>query len=226
MDFAKIHGATTHFPVALLVASLVCDSGATLFPRLRGLRGAAYWSLLGAALGTIPAIISGVVMTRGDLLGHDVLRLHHIFVWPASALLVGLTAWRLLVRRSSLVYLVASFATTGTMMGGAYWGGELMLARELPAIADVVEPARAIDMNQAEQGRTLFMASCAHCHGMDARGDEGPDLHGLQMSDRYIGRVVERGIKGEMPSFAKKYDAQQIAALVAYLRSLPIDDVK
>ncbi len=71
------------------------------------------------------------------------------------------------------------------------------------------------------RGRTLFLNSCAHCHGIDADGDEGPDLHDLQVSDRYIARTITRGIKGEMPSFAKKHNAADISALIAYLRSLP-----
>src|SRR5579862_6109826 len=50
------------------------------------------------------------------------------------------------------------------------------------------------------QGRTLFLASCAHCHGADATGDEGPDLHGVEVSDRYISTIITHGIKGEMPS--------------------------
>ncbi len=70
------------------------------------------------------------------------------------------------------------------------------------------------------RGRTLFRQSCAHCHGLDARGDEGPDLHGLEVSDRYIATTIRRGIKGEMPSFAKKHDAADISALLAYVRSL------
>jgi mono/diheme cytochrome c family protein len=69
-------------------------------------------------------------------------------------------------------------------------------------------------------GRALYFQSCAHCHGEDATGDEGPDLHGLEISDRRIATVVKRGIKGEMPSFAKKHDNAQIAELVAYVRSL------
>lgn len=69
-------------------------------------------------------------------------------------------------------------------------------------------------------GRTLFLNSCAHCHGEDARGDEGPDLHGLEVSNRYIATTVRRGIKGEMPSFAKKHSAEDIRALIAYLRTL------
>jgi len=71
------------------------------------------------------------------------------------------------------------------------------------------------------RGRTLFLNSCAHCHGIDALGDEGPDLHNLQVSDRYIARTITQGIKGEMPSFAKKHSAADISALIAYVRSLP-----
>ena len=62
--------------------------------------------------------------------------------------------------------------------------------------------------------------SCAHCHGADATGDEGPDLHGVQVSDRYIAHIISHGIKGEMPSFAKKHGAADIGRLTAYVRSL------
>ena len=72
-------------------------------------------------------------------------------------------------------------------------------------------------------GRKLFLDSCAHCHGADARGDEGPDLHGVQVSDRYMARIIAHGIPHEMPAFAKKHDTAQINALIAYVRSLPAD---
>ncbi len=71
-------------------------------------------------------------------------------------------------------------------------------------------------------GRALFLSSCAHCHGADATGDEGPDLHGEEASDRYIATIINRGIKGEMPSFRKKLGAADIVKLTAYLRSLPV----
>jgi mono/diheme cytochrome c family protein len=72
----------------------------------------------------------------------------------------------------------------------------------------------------AAPGRALFLSSCAHCHAADATGDEGPDLHGLEVSDRYISNTITRGIKGEMPSFRKKLGRDEIAQLTAYLRSL------
>jgi len=72
----------------------------------------------------------------------------------------------------------------------------------------------------AEQGHQFYDMSCSHCHGDDAHGDEGPDLHNLSISNARIAATIKKGIKGEMPTFAKKYDARQISALVAYLRSL------
>jgi mono/diheme cytochrome c family protein len=62
--------------------------------------------------------------------------------------------------------------------------------------------------------------NCAHCHGDDARGDEGPDLHELHKSDARIRQVITAGIQGEMPSFAKKLGDEEIRALTVYLRSL------
>ena len=70
------------------------------------------------------------------------------------------------------------------------------------------------------QGAGFFAQSCADCHGDDAHGDEGPDLHNLAISDARIASQIKNGTKGEMPSFRKKYDDTQVAALVQYVRSL------
>jgi len=72
----------------------------------------------------------------------------------------------------------------------------------------------------AAQGRHLFLMNCAHCHGDDARGDEGPDLHNLHRSDVRIHEVITAGIKGEMPSFGKKLGEPDVRQLIAYLRTL------
>jgi mono/diheme cytochrome c family protein len=71
-----------------------------------------------------------------------------------------------------------------------------------------------------EPGRKLFDRNCAHCHGDDARGDEGPNLHNLQLSDARIAKRIKEGIKGEMPSFGSKLDDRDIASLIDYLRAL------
>jgi mono/diheme cytochrome c family protein len=72
-------------------------------------------------------------------------------------------------------------------------------------------------------GKTLFLHNCAHCHGIDARGDEGPDLHDVQVSDRYISTTILRGVPHEMPAFGKKLSATDVTALVAFVRSLEND---
>ncbi len=72
----------------------------------------------------------------------------------------------------------------------------------------------------AKRGRALFVRNCAHCHGEDAKGDEGPSLYDLTLSDARIANRIKDGIKGEMPRFASKFNDAEIAALTAYLRTL------
>jgi mono/diheme cytochrome c family protein len=75
--------------------------------------------------------------------------------------------------------------------------------------------------NLAARGRTFYFQSCAHCHGQDADGGEdAPSLLKLQISGAHMALVIQSGIKDEMPSFAKKYNEQDTAALVSYLKTL------
>jgi mono/diheme cytochrome c family protein len=69
-------------------------------------------------------------------------------------------------------------------------------------------------------GRTLFLKNCAHCHGADALGDEGPDLHKLDWTDKQITDRIRNGKKGQMTSFAGKLKTAEIQNLVAYLHTL------
>ncbi len=135
--WAKAHGATTHFPLALALCSVACDAaGLVLVRRPIGdnLRAAGYWTMILGAIGTVPAVLSGLLMTKGNTLGHGALRLHHLFVWPAFTLLIALGTWRALQgrevnRRSLARYLVLAAVAAGLMSAAAYWGGEMMIAR-------------------------------------------------------------------------------------------------
>jgi mono/diheme cytochrome c family protein len=69
-------------------------------------------------------------------------------------------------------------------------------------------------------GRTLFLKNCEHCHGADARGDEGPDLHNLDWTDGQIINRICNGKKGQMTAFAGKLSADQINWIKDYLRTL------
>jgi len=71
-----------------------------------------------------------------------------------------------------------------------------------------------------QKGHPLYMLNCAHCHGTDARGDEGPDLHDVARSDARIASIIKDGKKGEMPKFGTKLSDAEVQALVAFVRSL------
>ena len=77
-----------------------------------------------------------------------------------------------------------------------------------------------VAINQDLPGYKLFDRNCAHCHGDDARGDEGPDLHGLIKSDTRLEKTIRNGIKGEMPAFGKKFSDEDVRELIAWLRTL------
>ena len=72
----------------------------------------------------------------------------------------------------------------------------------------------------AVAGRALFLRNCAHCHGADAHGDEGPDLHNLDWTDEQIATRIRNGKAGQMTAFKEKLQPAEIDSLVAYVRSL------
>jgi len=132
----KLHGASTHFPMALAMSAALFDALGFVLPksspRKAQLHAAGYFTIILGALGTFPAVLSGLFMTKGEVLGHDALLFHHLFVWPAFSMLVGLGAWRAYVgekasSRSFAVYVVVQILTAGLMAGAGYWGGELIL---------------------------------------------------------------------------------------------------
>jgi mono/diheme cytochrome c family protein len=72
----------------------------------------------------------------------------------------------------------------------------------------------------AINARTLFLRNCAHCHGADAHGDDGPDLHNLDFTADWIANRIRKGKAGQMTAFAGKLQPAEINALVAYVQSL------
>ena len=136
--WVKMHGGTTHFPIALAMASALFDLAGSLLPdnesksRRAGLRAAGYYALLLATLGSFGAVLSGLVISRGQLWGRGNLAHHHTYLWPAFGLLTGLAVWRLVVgshasNRGFSIYLGAVLVTAALMGAAGYWGGELLL---------------------------------------------------------------------------------------------------
>jgi mono/diheme cytochrome c family protein len=102
----------------------------------------------------------------------------------------------------------------------AFAAGEILRPKASPASIATEGLVVPLAGTRERQGHQLFMMNCAHCHGNDARGDEGPDLHGLTKSDARLSSLIKNGIKGEMPKFGAKLSDTDVQALIAFLRSL------
>ena len=72
-----------------------------------------------------------------------------------------------------------------------------------------------------EEGKAVFRSNCAFCHGLTGRGGRGPNLvSGRLGSDDEVKRIVKAGVPGTtMPSF-EAMEADELDALVKYLRFL------
>jgi uncharacterized membrane protein len=65
----KLHGAMTHFPIALLLFSTACDFVSVAFKKLpfaRGLRLVSFYGLAVAALVSVGAVVSGIALAKED----------------------------------------------------------------------------------------------------------------------------------------------------------------
>ena len=119
--------------------------------------------------------------------------------------------------------LYAAVATSGLIVGATLGFARFMQTTQhspVPVVAMAKQAPNSAQQPLAAQGAKLFSFNCAHCHGVDATGDEGPDLHGLTKSDTHLKSIILNGIKGEMPAFNKKFKDEDAQALIAFLRTL------
>jgi mono/diheme cytochrome c family protein len=110
---------------------------------------------------------------------------------------------------------IASCVSLLTTLGIAFAFGTVLSSKQLQ-----LTESRNVNGGTVIQGRRVFMNHCAECHGFDARGDEGSDLHNLRAGDALIHQIVTGGIKGEMPAYGKVLSEEDVRALIAYLRTL------
>lgn len=118
-------------------------------------------------------------------------------------------------RRSPLAT-VALIAIGLVATGGVYAFASATAVATNPSI---------VHQASADEGRKLFVANCANCHGLDAAGtDEGPSLHGVgaASADFQLGTgrmpLAMQGPQGEKKP--PQFTAEQISDLVAYIASL------
>ena len=131
--WARMHGGATHFPIALLMVSVLFDVAGFWWRnefRRREFCAVGFYSLLIAAAASPVAVLSGLALSRGQLLGTGALAMHHWFVWPAFGLMIGLAVWRLVAReRASAGYLALATLAVVAIVTAGYWGGEMIIGK-------------------------------------------------------------------------------------------------
>lgn len=124
--------------------------------------------------------------------------------------------------KAAAVALVAGLGVVGASWGAsALVGphGSLEKAHQ-GAMRSPTAPTQVADASLVKTGRGLYGQACASCHGRDAKGGGGANLHGLGDPDNKVALVIKNGIKGKMPAFGSRYSTAQQQALVAYVQSL------
>jgi len=100
--------------------------------------------------------------------------------------------------------------------------GTLSFAAPVRAQAPPPGPPVKLGPLDPEAGKALFQQNCVNCHGLDATGEEGPNLHGVPaaLGDAAVANIIRRGIPGTgMPS-SYILSEQDAANIVAWLHSL------
>ena len=113
------------------------------------------------------------------------------------------------------VAFLVSWVSLLTILGVAFVLGNVLSGKQ-----SRVTESRDVNGEVASHGRRIFVNHCAECHGYDARGDEGSDLHNLRAGDALIRQVITGGIKGVMPAYGKVLNDADVRALTSYLRTL------
>jgi mono/diheme cytochrome c family protein len=116
--------------------------------------------------------------------------------------------------------LLAALLVSGIVLGAFLGTARVVQSNVSMSSARSAAASGASKDPQVAAGAKLFAINCAHCHGIDATGDEGPDLHKVAKTDQRIKSTILNGVKGEMPAFGKKLTENDAATLVAFIRSL------
>jgi mono/diheme cytochrome c family protein len=83
-------------------------------------------------------------------------------------------------------------------------------------------PVAVHAMGEAAHGREIFAANCASCHGANAQGGMGPNLHGEKRRKNYQQAIA--WIKNPAPPMTKLYPSplsdSDVADVAAYVQTL------
>lgn len=131
--WTRLHGGVTHFPIAFIFGAALFDAlGFFGSSRQREFRMTGYYLLVVGGAASFAAMLSGLAVSKWNACGTGLLLRHHLFVFPAFMLVVGLASWRIAVgnnlpKRPFAIY-PSVLAITCALFGAAgYSGGELIV---------------------------------------------------------------------------------------------------
>lgn len=130
-----LHPAIVHFPIALVMLSVIADLFGALFDSAT-LRATGFWALIGAAVGGALAIVAGLFdMNREKIAddAHQRVHFHMKIGFTLFTAISALTVWRWLLYTNGRNtpgwgYLIAALLVLTLTLFQGYLGGELVFA--------------------------------------------------------------------------------------------------
>ena len=117
---------------------------------------------------------------------------------------VRTSASRVITLLVGLVFMI------GVAMGGVY-----ALTPNDPYVQDVLQL-----VGDAGRGHDIFQLNCATCHGLEADGEVGPDLHDVS-ERRSRSALITQVISGQTPPMPQfQPNERDMADLLAFLETL------
>lgn len=119
------------------------------------------------------------------------------------------------VRLVALVFVACALAT-GAFRVSQATGQEAQPAPPAPSAAAPATPP------DPEQGKLLFAQNCSACHGADAGGGDGPNLHGVAavLGVPAVQGIIRRGIEGTAMPGSTTLSEKETANIAAYIGKL------
>ena len=117
------------------------------------------------------------------------------------------------MRENALLLILVALAL-GLMLAAISCGGTVSTTtapQQNPGTQTTLASAGTAD------GKALYAANCATCHGPDLKGDKGPTLVGRSAMDLgYVETRIKTGY-GQMPGFKDKLTDEEIASIANFI---------
>ncbi len=174
----QLHAALNDFPPALFVVYLVFAVAAYLTKK-DSLRGAAYWSLVAAAVGAVFALVTGLraegIIEHGSAMHRSIER-HETLAIAFTVVVVGLAAWSTWRRgvfngREGIGFAVVSVLGLLGVMWTSSVGGKIVFNHAGGIETRILQAS----LTERESGHAHAPGTEAHEHAPDAPEHDHPE---------------------------------------------------